>query len=374
MKIFFFIKDVSLTGGTERVTVNLASLFASKGHDVTIVSYYRGKEKLTYTPNENVHVKFLDEAGCYDYGHPFSRLKRFFSALTAVRKFVKAECSDENTVIISQNFFSNALIWLSGAASRAIGCEHFKYDVYPAPVRFIRNCVYGNFKQIVCLTEKDSSRFLKHLRNDQVRTIPNMVASNENIEVDLSSRTMIAVGRLAPQKGFDMLIHSMKAVVQKHGDWILNIFGEGEQKKELENLVQKFGLQSNIVLKGYSQNIVKEFSESAFFILSSRYEGFPLVLVEALGLGMPCVAFDCPEGPFQLLEKGGGVLVPFDRECEIENSAGFKKNVENLSESILYMIEHEDFRKECVNHKEVIKKELSPDVIYTKWENCFTLK
>jgi glycosyltransferase involved in cell wall biosynthesis len=163
-------------------------------------------------------------------------------------------------------------------------------------------------------------------------------------------------------------------VVQKYGDWILNIFGEGEQKKELENLVQKFGLQSNIVLKGYSQNIVKEFSESAFFILSSRYEGFPLVLVEALGLGMPCVAFDCPEGPSQLLEKGGGVLAPFDRECEIENSAGFKKNVENLSESILYMIEHEDFRKECVNHKEVIKKELSPDVIYTKWENCFMLK
>jgi glycosyltransferase involved in cell wall biosynthesis len=374
MKIFFFIKDVSLTGGTERVTVNLASLFASKGHDVTIVSYYRGKEKLTYTPSENVHVKFLDEAGCYDSGHPFSRLKRFFSALTAARKFVKAECGEENTVIISQNFFSNALIWLSGAASRAIGCEHFKYDVYPAPVRYVRNLIYKRFNRIVALTDKDANRFKRHLDASKVLTIPNMVAANDEISLDSKSTRIIAVGRLAPQKGFDMLIDAMREVVAKYPDWTLDIFGEGEDKMKLQNQIECCNLKSNVSLKGYSKNIVSEFEKSAFFVLSSRYEGFPLVLVEALGLGMPCVAFDCPEGPSQLLEKGGGVLIPFNRDCGNSKTVGYSENVSNLSQAIAYMIENPAFRDKCVEHRDFIRRELSPDVIYKKWEGLLCKK
>lgn len=371
MKIFFFIKDVSLTGGTERVTVNLASLFASKGHEVTIVSYYHGKEQLTYRPTENVKVKFLDEAGCYDSGHPFARLKRFFSALTSVRKFVKEQCNGENNVIISQNFFSNALIWLSGAASRAIGCEHFKYDVYPAPVRFVRNLIYKKFRYIVALTDKDANRLKNHLDETKVRSIPNMVTTNTDIALDPHSTKIIAVGRLAPQKGFDMLIVAMQKVIAKYPNWTLEIFGEGEDEVCLQNQIADCQLQSNVFLKGYSKNITQEFEKSSFFVLSSRYEGFPLVLVEALGLGMPCVAFDCPEGPSQLLENGGGLLVPFDHNCKVANSAGFKKNVEKLSESIVFMIEHPDYRAECVNHKEIIKRELSPEVVYRKWNSLF---
>ena len=369
MKIFFFIKDVSLTGGTERVTVNLASLFASKGHDVTIISYYHGKKEPTYRPSSDVKLKFLLDQSCFDSGHAFSRIKRFVQAFFSVRKFVKTECKSKDSVIISQNFFSNALIWLSGAASRSIGCEHFKYDVYPAPIRFVRNCVYRYFGHIVCLTDKDSKRFSGHLQENRVLTIPNMVASNDSIEVDVSSKTMIAVGRLAPQKGFDMLIYAMKAIAQKNGDWILNIFGEGEQKEYLENLIKDFGLQAHVFLKGYSKNIVNEFARSGFFVLSSRYEGFPLVLVEALGLGMPCVAFDCPEGPSLLLEDGGGCLVPFDRNCDSPNQAGFKQNVERLQESLLFMINNRDFRKQCIAHRDVIKEKLSPEVIYKKWES-----
>ena len=373
MKIFFFIKDVSLTGGTERVTVNLASLFSQKGHDVTIVSYYHGKDRLTYQPSGNVKVKFLDDKGCYDSGHPFSRLKRFLSAFTTVKKFVKSECQEKNTVIISQNFFSNALIWLSGIASKSVGCEHFKYDVYPVVVRAVRNRIYRRFKHIVCLTDKDSSRFLRHLRKGQVSTISNMVANNASIEFDLSSKTIIAVGRLTPQKGFDMLLHAMKAVAEKHGDWCLNIFGEGEQKDYLKKMIEDFNLQSYVFLKGYSKNIVDEFAKSSFFVLSSRFEGFPLVLVEALGLGMPCVAFDCPEGPSVLLEKGGGCLVPFERKCDNSKQPGFQKNVEQLQKSLLFMIENQDFRKQCIAHKEVVKEELSPEVIYKKWESLLKL-
>lgn len=371
MKIFFFIKDVSLTGGTERVTVNLASLFAEKGHDVTIGSYYHGKENLTYLPSDKVKVKFLDNQGCYDSGHPLSRLKRFFNALKAIRKYVKTECCGENSIIISQNFFSNALIWLSGMASKSIGCEHFKYDVYPAPVRFVRNLVYKKFYRIVTLTEKDANRFKRHLNASKVLFIPNMVAVKDEITLDPDSSKIIAVGRLAPQKGFDMLIDAMQGVASKHPDWTLDIFGEGKDKAKLQNQIEGCKLESNVFLKGYSKNIVDEFEKSAFFVLSSRYEGFPLVLVEALGLGMPCAAFDCPEGPSVLLEKGGGLLIPFNRDCANSRAAGFSENVSALSQAISYMIENPGFRDKCMEHKEFIRHELSPDVIYKKWEVLF---
>jgi len=371
MKIFFFIKDVSLTGGTERVTVNLASLFADKGHDVTIGSYYHGKENLTYRPNDKVKVKFLDDQGCYDFGHPLSRLKRFFNALGAIRKFVKTECNGEDTIIISQNFFSNALLWLSGMASKSIGCEHFKYDVYSAPIRYVRNLIYKRFNRIVALTDKDANRFKRHLDASKVFSIPNMVATKDVVSLDPGSTKIIAVGRLAPQKGFDMLIDAMRDVVAKYPNWTLDIFGEGEDKAKLQNQIECCNLKSNVSLKGYSKNIVSEFEKSAFFVLSSRYEGFPLVLVEALGLGMPCAAFDCPEGPSQLLEKGGGVLIPFNRDCGNSKTAGYSENVSNLSQTIAYMIENPAFRDKCMEHRDFIRRELSPDVIYKKWEGLF---
>ena len=132
-------------------------------------------------------------------------------------------------------------------------------------------------------------------------------------------------------------------------------------KDALQSQIQTLGLQRNIFLKGYTDNINGEFAKSAFFVLSSRYEGFPMVLVEAMSLGMPSVAFDCPEGPAQLLAEGGGILVE-------------KENISKLSEAMVYMIEHPDFRQKCSKHREFIKEHLSPKVIYEKWRYVFEFK
>lgn len=102
-----------------------------------------------------------------------------------------------------------------------------------------------------------------------------MAIAKEDFKLDLTSKTIIAVGRLHPQKGFDILISAAKDVFDKYPDWHLNIFGEGELKDALQSQIQTLGLQRNIFLKGYTDNINGEFAKSAFFVLSSRYEGFP---------------------------------------------------------------------------------------------------
>ena len=250
---------------------------------------------------------------------------------------------------------------MAGESKDVLGCEHFKYDLYPKPVRALRCFVYSFFKKIIVLTDKDQTKFCKHLSQNKVVTIPNMAIAKEDFKLDLTSKTIIAVGRLHPQKGFDILISAAKDVFDKYPDWHLNIFGEGKLKDALQSQIQTLGLQRNIFLKGYTDNINGEFAKSAFFVLSSRYEGFPMVLVEAMSLGMPSVAFDCPEGPAQLLAEGGGILVE-------------KENISKLSEAMVYMIEHPDFRQKCSKHREFIKEHLSPKVIYEKWRYVFEFK
>ena len=358
MKIYIFMKDVSLTGGTERVTVNLSSLFSKMGHDVTIVSYYHGKSPMTYQPSDNVKVTYLLNTKCPDEGNKLTRIRLFFKALKELKFFLKNEKIDNNTIIISQNFFSNTLMWLAGNAKNTIGCEHFKYDLYPKLVSYIRCYIYSHLKCIVTLTEKDQKRFMEHIDAKKTATIANMVIAKDGVEPNMDSKNIIAIGRLTAQKGFDMLIEAMKTVTNKHPEWIVNIFGEGEDKTMLQTQINNSNLQNNIILRGYSTNIDSEFCKSSFFVLSSRFEGFPLALIEALGQGMPSVAFDCPEGPAQLLETGGGILVE-------------KENVPKLAEAICYMIEHPEFRKSCIEHKDYIRKHLAPEVIYKKWMNLF---
>lgn len=358
MKICIFIKDVSLTGGTERVTVNLSSLFSKMGHDVTIISYYHGKNPMTYQPEDNVKVIYLLNTKCPDKGYKLTRIRLFFRALKELKIYLRNKGVDNNTIIISQNFFSNTLMWLAGNAKNTIGCEHFKYDLYPKLINYIRCYIYSHLKCIVTLTEKDQKRFIEHIDAQKTATIANMVIAKEGVGPNLNSKNIIAIGRLTAQKGFDMLIEAMKTVVQKHPKWTVNIFGEGEDKIMLQNLINSSNLQNNIILRGYSSNIDSELCKSSLFVLSSRFEGFPLVLVEALGQGMPSVAFDCPEGPAQLLETGGGILVE-------------KENVPKLAEAICYMIEHPEFRKSCIEHKNYIRKHLAPSVIYNKWMELF---
>ena len=207
MHIYFFIQDISLTGGTERVTVNLSNLFVSKGHKVTIVSFNRGKEKITYPTVPEVRIVYLsNELYPIDNGY-IARLRSFHHSIKALKHFFRSQIDkNEKNVFISQNFFANTLLWLTGKSKDVLGCEHFKYDLYPKPVRALRCFVYSFFKKIIVLTDKDRMRFCRHLSQNKVVTIPNMAIAKEDFTLNLDSKTIIDVGSLHNQNGFDMLI------------------------------------------------------------------------------------------------------------------------------------------------------------------------
>lgn len=123
------------------------------------------------------------------------------------------------------------------------------------------------------------------------------------------SKTILAVGRLHEQKGFDLLLQAWKPIEKTYSDWSLRIVGEGPKRAELEAQIESQGLK-RVVLAGATNNVLDEYEAASIFVLSSRYEGLPLALIEAMWSGLPCIAFDCPQGPAELLAENRGWLVP----------------------------------------------------------------
>lgn len=151
---------------------------------------------------------------------------------------------------------------------------------------FAKRFIYdlSRLRKVVILTHEGSSEW-PELHNIEV--IPNPISSKlTNKQSNCLNKKVIAVGRYVPQKGFDMLISTWQKVLQKHPDWELNIFGDGQLKQSYQRLIDKLGINESCFLRASVKNIYDEYIESSIFVLSSRYEGLPLVLGEAMSYGV----------------------------------------------------------------------------------------
>ncbi len=150
----------------------------------------------------------------------------------------------------------------------------------------------------------------------------------------------------------------MSKVFKKHPDWYLDIFGEGDDRENLQNLIDSLNLHKHIFLKGYTKSIRNEISNSDICIVSSRYEGFPMAIVESLALGTPVVSFDCPEGPATLLAGGAGILIP-------------PEDINKLSDGVIQMIESPELRNSCRKKGYDNISDFTPDKVTKKWIDMF---
>ncbi len=120
----------------------------------------------------------------------------------------------------------------------------------------------------------------------------------------LESKSILSIGRFTKQKGFDILISFIAVFFEKNPDWKLTLIGEGPLKNDIEYLVKRKGLENNIKIKEPTNYIEKEYLKSSIYIMTSKYEGFPMVLLEAKAFGLPIIAFDCPTGPSEIIRNG----------------------------------------------------------------------
>lgn len=356
MEIIIFITDITHDGGTERISVSVANEFVRNGHDVTILSAFRRFPKLHYDPVSAVKVKYLiDEDYSLENQGRAKRIKGLLKALVCTRRFFKREKYD---TILCVAFLPAFLLYLSGEGrARAYAWEHFKYGLYGKVMTRMRNYMYSKFRGVVTLTDKDRDQFLtKGIKAVTIHNMSSFPLKSHVAKGVADSRKVLAIGRLEDQKGFDLLQISWAKVAKELPGWKLEIFGQGNKREMLLRQRHELGLEGCVDFKGYSSSI--PWDDYAFMVVSSRFEGFSLVIVEALSNGLPVVSFDCPEGPGMLLSGGVGILIE-------------PENTDALSKGIIKMARDKEQR--IVYAKRSLKRamEFTPEVIYKKWLSFF---
>ena len=173
---------------------------------------------------------------------------------------------------------------------------------------------------------------------------------------------MISAGRLTSQKGFERLISVWKEVNKRYPDWSLAIYGTGEDEEALRDQIKEAQLESVITINPPTPEIYTKMQESSIFVFPSRYEGFGLVLIEAMINGLPCISFDCPYGPSEIIKSGNdGFLIP-------------NGNIQAMADKICFLIENENVRKEMGEKARKSVMRYTPENIMLLWNNLFNEK
>jgi hypothetical protein len=210
-------------------------------------------------------------------------------------------------------------------------------------------------KSFVVLSHEDAAEWTE-LNN--VTVIYNPLPFLPEQQSDNTPKQVIAVGRYVPQKGFDRLISAWSIVNKKHPDWILRIYGDG-MREQLQNQIYELGISPSCILEHSTPDIVDKYCKSSIFVLSSRYEGFGMVIIEAMACGVPPVSFTCPCGPRDIISDGiNGLLV--------ENG-----NIEGLAEKICYLIENENVRREMGRQARMDIERFRIEPIAEQWKTLF---
>jgi glycosyltransferase involved in cell wall biosynthesis len=221
---------------------------------------------------------------------------------------------------------------------------------------FIMEKLAKKFNHFIVLTEGNKKEW-PSLRNMMV--IPNPLSFYPEKSSQLTNKKVIAVGKQSYQKGYDLLLPAWKLVVEKHPDWQLEIYGKKEPLLKLSDQADALNIGNNVFFFDPVQNIVEKYLESSIYVMSSRFEGFGMVLIEAMACGVPCVSFNCNYGPADIIQDGIDGFI-------IENG-----NIRLLAERINVLIEDTDLRKKIgLNAKENVKRYF-PAKIINQWDDLF---
>jgi glycosyltransferase involved in cell wall biosynthesis len=318
MKLLFFIHSLS-NGGAERVTVNLANHWADKGWDITVVTLAPQSNDF-YVLHSAVKRIALELAG--DSGNVLAGLWQNLRRVFALRRALRPIKPD---IALGMTTTANVLVALATwglPRVHAIGSERTHPPQFPLGALWegLRRYTYSRLAAVTALTSESADWLLTYTGARRVSVIPNAAlwplpiqAPRLTPEVFCQSERFIvlAVGRLSEEKQFGLLVEVFRSLAMRHPRWDLVILGEGPQRSVLQNLVRAAGLEKRIFLPGRAGNVGEWYERADLYVMTSRFEGFPNTLAEAMAHGLAAVSFDCDTGPRDLIRhEVDGLLVP----------------------------------------------------------------
>jgi GalNAc-alpha-(1->4)-GalNAc-alpha-(1->3)-diNAcBac-PP-undecaprenol alpha-1,4-N-acetyl-D-galactosaminyltransferase len=299
-------------GGAERVMTIMANYWAARGWKVTLITLVDRHQSPFYQLDPQIHLQQLNVAGSST--NLVESLQAGWQRIKALRAAIVASTPD---VIISFMNTVNVLVLLAGWKLNipTIVSEH----IYPGFTdankiwQVLMKWTYRYADRVTLLTQ-NALPFYPASKGYRSIVMPNPVltpAPDLITEPLVSTPTLMAMGRLHPQKGFDLLLPAFAQIQSKYPEWHLTILGEGPMRAELEALRVRLGLIDRVHFLGSVKNVDAHLRQADLFVMPSRFEGFPMALCEAMACGLPVLTADCLSGPREIVRDGvDGILVP----------------------------------------------------------------
>ena len=353
------------SGGAERVAAELANAWAQRGDQVCLVPTHLASTQSFYPLDEQVHFKPLS-----------AFMPACAKGLTLVRKWqaiqqVHQQFKPDVVVSFLTNVNVNVLWALKKYATPVVVCERTNPVVSQSAGRvlqFLRRHTYKWAQAVVMQTAEAAHAFAqREPALGRLEVIPNPLASalaQQPAAAHVAEETapmVMAMGRLVPVKQFEVLIRAFALIAAEFPQWKMRIYGQGPERESLQQQITQAGLSARIQLAGQTHTPWEHLRQAQLFVLSSAYEGFPNALLEAMGLGLPCISTDCPSGPRELSQQGqDALLVPVGDELA-------------LSQTLAQLMQDKTRRLELAQQAYAsVRKRYAMPQILAQWDHLFT--
>ncbi len=374
MKIFYIYTSLRTVGGADRVITNKANWLAEHGYDVTIVTDTQMSYPPVYPLSPKVRLYDFAVDFNLEYGHSIPvRIWWYFKLMRKYKYLLKNFLMKEKPDIVITTL-ARDLDFLTSIhdGSIKIGESHIARH-YSRNFHLLEQkgglskllAMYGRWKQertvrkldgLVLLTSQDERNWRGITRTF---VIPNFLTFQTDNCSTCENKQAICVGRYNEQKGYEYMIETWSIVNQRHPDWRLHVYGEGEIRDEIQCQINAKGINGKMILHDPVKNILDKYLESSLCVLSSRYEGFGMVLVEAMECGVPCISFDFPYGASDIIRHGeDGYLVEY-------------LNSQQLASRICELIEDGEKRKRMGHQAKLNIQRFSQESVMKQWTDLF---
>lgn len=369
MKLLYNIAGTYRPAGMERVLANKANWLAAHGYEVVIVTTDQKGRKPYFELDSS--IRCIDLGIGYEDNNGGSLLNKIinypFKQLGHYKRLKSLLLKERPDVTISMFCNDVSLIPRIKDGSKKILEVHFSRF---KRLQYGRNGLWGivdkwrsdndmrlasRFDAFVVLTKEDS----EYWNTNNVKYIPNARTFENVMPASLDNKKVITVGRYSYQKGYDLLVKVWDEVHKRYPDWTLDIIGDGEEREKLQKMIDELNLTESICLKRSTPQIAKEYQNASIVALSSRYEGLPMILLEAQTFGLPIVSFRCKCGPKDVITDGvDGYLVD-------------EGDIQGMADRIIALINDERLRKEMGNAAKISSGRYAEEVIMRQWVGLF---
>ena len=373
LKIVYCNPALHVSGGGERVLTVKANYFAEKlGYEIHIVTTDGGKYPPFFTLHPSVKVHQLN-INYDDYFSPCRRVWEFFHKRYLHKKRLNRclnKIKPDITVIMTRREVGFIASMTDGSvkiAENHVDKSRYMDSMNPHLSKFLPMWLKRRYRENIIASLSKLDKFILLTHEDEkawtelhnLAVIPNPLTIIPDGVSRCENKRVIAVGRYEHQKGFDLLLKAWKEVANTHKDWTMHIYGEGILRENLQKQLISLGLEDSCFLEHHTLQIGECFKTSSLFVLSSRFEGWGLVIVEAMAYGLPVVSFACPCGPKEIIVDGvDGFLVE-------------PQNIKELACKISYVIENEEIRKTMGYQASVNVHRYDIERIVPRWVQLF---